>query len=457
MGSRPEHTIDGMSMHFITACLFLTLFILTWVGVGDIVIVSMLGLLLCVAGLAQGDTQTDLWVLVPLLFYNLFSMASSYVTYGNLADGYASIQMIYPVIYLLLSYLDEKQRRSLRCLCVLWAATVAAAGLLEFAWDAAVRGGAGRLGGFLGNPNAMGIFLVIGWFLLYACREKPEQDRLSRSLVYAEPVLLAALALTLSMGSFVAMAAGIAVLFYEKKRQTSLAGALRHAAGLLAKVVLGVGVGLLLYLTGTRTDVPWVCVPLLLYLLAWSVCWKKWELFLEDRARIAAGITAAGVLMTALIILIRPSSYATFAERLEMMRSAFQYLTVNPLLGVGPYRWRYLDRYDGGTYYNTWHIHNVLLHAGVELGLPAMAMLAAVAVRALCRKGHAAGKAGFAAFLVHNMMDTSFFYTGITTLVLLAAGGHSRGKKAVCAGVVRGLFVGAALFFAGNLYFYMTA
>lgn len=347
MGGSLGQTTDRLATHFIVICLFLALFILTWIGVGNIVIVSMLGFLLCIVGLAQGQAQVDLWVLVPLMLYNLLSMASSYAEYGNVTDGYASTQMIYPAIYLVLSYADEGQRRMLHRLCALWAAVTAAAGLGEFIYEAAIRGGAWRLGGLPGNPNAMGIFLVTGWFVLSGCREDQEQDRLSGFLACTEPFLLAVLALTLSMGSFLAMAAGTAVLIYD--------------------------------------------------------------------------------------------------------------LTANPLLGVGPYRWRFLDMYDGGTYYNTWHIHNVLLHVGVELGLAAMIMLAAVAVRFLCKKKDPAVKAGFAAFFLHNMMDTGFFYLGITAMVLLAVGNPRSGGKTVRAGIMRVLFGGLAVFFTYNLYYYITA
>ena len=85
-----------------------------------------------------------------------------------------------------------------------------------------IDGQGGRLGGLLHNPNALGIFLAVGWFAITACLEEGgEEDALSRVLRHLEPLVLAALALTLSMGSFVAMAAGILVLLLEKKRRAS--------------------------------------------------------------------------------------------------------------------------------------------------------------------------------------------------------------------------------------------
>lgn len=457
MGRHLEHMVDKLVMYLIASCLFLSLFILTWIGVGDIAIVSVLGFLLCAVGFVQGSVRMDLWVLVPLILYNLFSMASSYATYGNIVDGYASTQIIYVVLYLVLAYADEKQEYILHRLCAFWAVIVAVAGLCQFIYRTMTGSGSGRLSGILGNANALGIFLVVGWFVLLDCTEDREENRWNNFLLSMEPFLLAALAMTLSMGSFLAMALGIVILFLGKKRQSSLKEMLRYAYNILAKAVLGVGVGLLLYLTGTRTDAPWFCLFLLLYLVALSVCWKKLDYFLKTYVKAAAVIALSGVLVTAVVILIRPSSYATFAERLEMMHSGLKYLTVNPFLGVGPYRWRFLDMYDGGTYYNTWHIHNALLHVGVELGMAAMILLGVIVVRFLCKKNRAALKAGFAAFFFHNMMDTSFFYLGITAMVLLAVGNPQNGGKMVRTGVMRVLFGGMAILFAYNLYYYMIA
>ena len=73
---------------------------------------------------------------------------------------------------------------------------------------------------------------------------------------------------------------------------------------------------------------------------------------------------------------------------------------------------------DGGKYFNTWHIHNQWIHVGAELGLPALSCLAFAAAQFLRRPKTARQKAGFTAFLVHNLIDTSFFYLGITTPVL---------------------------------------
>lgn len=295
----------------------------------------------------------------------------------------------------------------------------------------------------MGNPNAMGIFLVLGWAIALD------------SGSFLEPLLLIGAAMTLSMGSFVAMAAGILVLLADKKRTASWGETVRYGCQLLAKASLGVGTGLLLYLSAARTRVPWVCLLLVAYAGAVLVLWKDLGRFLEAKPRMAALIAALGVLVALAAVLIRPSAVATFAERLEMMASGLHYLTADPLVGVGPFQWRLLDLHDGGKYFNTWHIHNVPLHVGVETGWIAMAALCLAGLRALDRRKPL--RAMTAAFLVHNLLDTSFFYLGVTALVLTAAGCAQEEGHTLGGGGTKVLFALLAGLFAYGLYYTVTA
>lgn len=441
-----ERGLDGLADHYTAGCIVLAQLILTLVGVGNLRTASMLGLILCVIGLVKEAARIDPWILVPLILYNLASMASSCRAYGTITEGYGAFQSLFPVLYLLLMCLEDQERLLVKRLCVFWGGAVAAAGLVQFVMLAAFQDRAGRLGGFLGNPNAMGIFLVVSWFALMACLDHGK-GRTAPFLACLEPLILMTLALTMSMGSFVAMAAGILMLAAEEKRGHSWGEVFHFSCRVLAKAALGVGTGMLLYLAGTRTDAPWICLPLLLYGAGVLVLWQKFDRFLAARPPIAALISAFGAVVALAAVAVRPSSIATFAERLEMMSSALHYLTVNPLLGVGPFQWRLLDLNDGGKYFNTWHIHNVLLHVGVELGWAAAAALAAITVRVYQKKPPA--KAGFTAFCLHNMIDTSFFYLGVTTQMLIAVG--EPGEKRLSGGWLKAVFGLFGAMFAVNL------
>lgn len=446
VGDRLDCLID----HYLVVCIFLSLFILTWVGVGNVPTAAILGLLLCTAGLLQQSAQVDLWILAPLILYNLAGMASSYAIYGNIVEGYGAMQSAFPIVYLLMACLTDQELHLLRQLCSVWAGTVAAAGVIQFIWRAIALGSARRLGGFLGNANAMGIFLVIGWFALIHSVSREESI-----LIHIEPIMLVGLAMTLSMGSFAAMAAGILVVLAAKKKQCSDEETFWYACQILARVSLGMGTGILMYLSAARTGVPWSSLLIFLYSLALIICWRKFRLFLRQYPKVAAVIAAAGLLVAGGIIAIRPSSVATFSERLEMMRNGLGYLAQNPLFGIGPYQWRILNLNDSDKYFNTWHIHNVLLHVGVEFGWIAMAMLILIVVRCCRKKADPWTKAGITAFCVHNMIDTSFFYMGIMALILMTTGDPHNGGKKEGGFVLKIIFGVFAVMFAMDLYYYI--
>ena len=65
-----------------------------------------------------------------------------------------------------------------------------------------------------------------------------------------------------------------------------------------------------------------------------------------------------------------------------------------------------------------------------------MAALAVIVLRHFRKTGAPAA----AAFVVHNLMDTSFFYCGITTLTLVSAGEPHRGGKSLGRAATRVVF-----------------
>lgn len=428
---------------------------MTLLGAGSSLVVGALGVMLCMVGVMQQPGETDLRILLPLIFYNAVSMAAACAAGESIVEGYVSIQAILPVLYLLLACLDSGERCLLRRLCVLWAGGAAAAGILRFT-GLAFYGGAGRLGWPLGNPNALGAFLVLGWFALLNCRG--EQTRGAGPgwgrLPQLEPVILMALALTLSMESFLAMAVGILVLLAGRKgpwRETAL-----YACRVLAKAALGIGSGILLFLAADRTGRPWLCLPVLACGLGAVLCWRRFEAFLETYPQMAALLSGAGALVAGAAVVLRPSSIATFIERLEMMGDGLGYIAEHPLLGVGPYHWRYLNLAGGDKYFNTWFIHNALLHIGVEAGLIAAAALVVVLLR-FCRKKKTAEERGMlAAFFTHNMLDVSFFSPGIAAMFLLSTGEPRLGGKRLGNHLTRFLFGTYAVYFAYTVYRYRT-
>lgn len=444
-----ENKLDFLLNHYIVVCLFLAFFILTFFNTGSVFIVGVLGFALCAIGIVNVPQKVDLRVLIPLIGFILISMASSYATFGSIVRGYASTQMLFPVIYLLMAYLEDKERIVLRRLCAVWIGIVALLCVGDFVLETMSGGSASRMGGIMGNPNAMGIFMVIGWFAL---AQEEEAEGCRAWLHCFKPLVLVALALTLSMGSFLSMAVGLIILFGCQVRKRSWRGAVFYICSLLAELSIGVAIGLLMQIAATRIDARWMCVLLVVYLLVFALYQPKFRRFLQAYKYIGVVITVLGGFAALAAVGMRPSSVATFAERLEMMQNGLGYIMMKPLLGLGPYQWRRYNMFDADKYFDTYHIHNVLLNIGVELGVIAMAMLIIVIVIFYKKKKSPMQNACFTSFVFHNLIDTSFFYMAVPIAVILTDGTPQDGGYCINKVVMRIIFAVFAAIFAYNVY-----
>ena len=440
-----EEQQDNLKNLHVVIVLFLTFFIFTFVGAGSFIIVSLVGLLLCIVGLLQTSVKVDLWILLPLIFYNLISLLSGYRVFGNTLEGLASTQSVFPIVYLLVAYLDGRERKLLKRLCAIWVGVMAAIGIGQFTL-AAFSGTASRLSGLMGNPNAMGAILVLGWFALQSCLLELGEgnSRLKRLLHGLEFITLAALALTLSIGAFGALGVGvIAMHIYGKERISALI-----CRG--AQIIFAGGCGILLYVAGDYTAWPWLCLIICGYILISAWYRELFKEYLVKRKWISGLICLAGVCGVGILVFLRPNAAVTFSERLAMIKNGLGYIGESPFLGIGPYQWRWLNMQDTDLYFNTWHIHNIFVHVGVELGLLALTMLIVTGVRHFCKKEDMAQRGAFFAVLIHNLMDTSFFYIATVPFMMMISAQDEGKARPLGGAIVKGIFSVFFVLFAWN-------
>lgn len=436
--------------------LFVSLVVMTLSGVGTLAIVSILGLAMCVVGLSQSATRIDWWIMAPLLVYVGMNMVSSYAFYHDVVNGYGGVQLVYASMYALSCCLGPNDARRLRQLCALWACIAAALGIIGFAASSFFVS-VTRLAFVVGSPNALGIFLVLGWFALFTCRlDERSSGRLSRILPSLEPVLLVGMTLTLSMGGFVALLVGIIVFLFGELRRRPWREVLGRAFVLLSKITVCIIVGLLMYLSAERADAPVLCAVFVIYVGAMALTWTRFDDFLRRHRVAPKALSVVGVLCVPLAIVMRPSSIATFAERIHMMGNGIGYLGNNPLTGVGPGQWRALNLADADTYFNTNHIHNLFIHAGVEFGILAMLALVVITVRCFLKRYEFAQHGEDAAFLTHVMMDTGFFFLGVTGMFILTANGSTTTVKALPKAGTKALFALLGIAHLGVLATYLA-
>lgn len=430
----------------VALCTMIVIIALSFTGAGNALMVCVMGFMLCVALLTRRSMKLDLWIFIPLLVYILLCGYASLRAYGTLTQGYVCVQAVFLVVYLAVASMDEDEARFLRQAIVAWVALAAVIGIAFFVFDA-FGGVVSRLGWPLGGANALGIYMVIGWFALLGLKGSDVAERILR---HVEPLILVSLALTLSLGSFGALVIAIIVMLLYSKRERTWDAVLADAAVLIVKLVIGVGTGICLYLAPSWGDLPLFNIVTLAYLIALVVFWAQLEAFLRSHMRLTAPLAILGPVVAIVAMLIRGSAPATFFERLDMIQNGIGYLSVNPLFGVGAYQWRVLNMMDGDLYFNTWHIHNSLLHIAVELGVIAALMLLVVAVRFFVKRRDPEQRGAFVAFIVHNMLDTSLFFPAIGSLLMVTAG-SPRTTGALLYGASVKVFAGAFALVLGVL------
>lgn len=430
----------------VALCTMIVIIALSFTGAGNALMVCVMGFMLCVALLTRRSMKLDLWIFIPLLVYILLCGYASLRAYGTLTQGYVCVQAVFLVVYLAVASMDEDEARFLRQAIVAWVALAAVIGIAFFVFDA-FGGVVSRLGWPLGGANALGIYMVIGWFALLGLKGSDVAERILR---HVEPLILVSLALTLSLGSFGALVIAIIVMLLYSKRERTWDAVLADAAVLIVKLVIGVGTGICLYLAPSWGDLPLFNIVTIAYLIALVVFWAQLEAFLRSHMRLTAPLAILGPVVAIVAMLIRGSAPATFFERLDMIQNGIGYLSVNPLFGVGAYQWRVLNMMDGDLYFNTWHIHNSLLHIAVELGVIAALMLLVVAVRFFVKRRDPEQRGAFVAFIVHNMLDTSLFFPAIGSLLMVTAG-SPRTTGALLYGASVKVFAGAFALVLGVL------
>ena len=442
MKEKIERCQNILTEHYLVVLLFLSVVGLVLTGSGSRRLIGLIGCVLCAVAFTKGVVKIDLWGLVPMLIYMAFVAFSSLRVDGNVFNGFFNSQILYPVLYVVLAYLTDGEKLWLRRLCVLWAGFVSAVGILQFVFSS-LAGNVSRLETFLGNPNALASFLMVGWFAVISNEPDQEEKGLVAAILRRiEPLILAALILTLCMGGFLSMIVGFLVLLCQKKCSCTWRELFSYAFRMTGRIILAVGAGFLLYFAMSLTGTRWLCALILLYLLALALLWPMVDRFLRVYRWVGPVVTSTALLMAVPVLLLRTNSTATFTERLQMMENGLGYFFHDPLLGLGPYQWRFYDMADGGLYFNTWYIHNTLIHIGVEVGLIAMATLVIMIYRRYQKGGNELP--GFTAFLFHNMLDVSFFYVGITAMTLFTTTNPNERGRILSRHVTGALF--AAMF-----------
>jgi O-antigen ligase len=299
-----------------------------------------------------------------------------------------------------------------------------------------------RLSEPVGYSNGVGVLAVVGLLVALGLAANVV-DRRARAIAFgAVPLLSAALYLTFSRGSWLALVAGVAVSFLVDEQRPRLLAVVALAAPAAALCIVSAGAGA----TGSRLDIA---------VLAWSVVALGigWALpRLEERARVLARgrrvLGALVVLGVVTVIIGAVEAQRSFSRhpptdgsglerrlfsassngRADYWRVATTEVDDHPLLGGGagsfPRYWELLRPSALGAQ----NAHNLYLETLAELGPVGLALLLAafgvpfVAVRkARGSPAATAATAAFAAFVVHAAVDWDFQLLAVSLAALVCA------------------------------------
>lgn len=399
--------------HYFVVILLFAFIAMLLCGPGNSLIGSMVCVGLSITGLLYKQIRVDLFVFGCMFFCFVWGILSALYHGQDIFTGYVPQWMIYFLVYMLFVSFSDNERAVFERL-LLSIIGLVLTGLILYYFFRSVLDGSSRFDLLIGNANGLGIFLVLVYFVLLA--HNKDQDY----FVYLEPMVLTGLAMTLSMGSFLSFGVGLLYLFLCDCKKLGFLVSLTGFVSRLTRVILCFWIGILFYLSA-GLDILWVSMLVLLVYVLFIALYPKIMHFLDEHIPFCFFFVLWGTVIAGCAVYLRPSSIATFLERIEMMKSGIFYLTQNPLFGVGQYQWRGLDFKDGGVYFNTWCIHNLFLHIGAELGLFAVVCLLALFVYYFFDDSiSATSKAIGLSFFIHSLIDIAFFYESITLFLLFS-------------------------------------
>lgn len=439
--------VQFVNDNYLAICVALAIIALSFVGISAVAPAALIGALLCVIILTKRSMILDLWVFVPLVAYVAIGGFATYAAFGTIAEGYVGVQAVCLAIYLAIASADERESSVMRRLCVGWAVLASCVGIALFVIGE-FMGPVLRLDWPFGNADPLGIFLVVAWFVIPGLSGG---DALSRCLRRGEPALLVALALTLTMTSFAALAVGtIAMLLYSKRGRSWKELSL-YAISTVARLVIGVGAGIVLYGVSLAMPASWVVIAVFALVVAIVAFWPKIIGTLERHAWLGVLLVLLGIVLVIGMFLIRANALARLSERIAMIQSGVDHVIANPLFGMGPFGW-FDYNYGLGLFPSARLIHSTLMSTAVELGVFAAIALVVVAVRFFIKRRDPEQRGGFIAFIVQNMFDLGFFFPAVTGLLMVTVA--TPRKVGVClhgvaprllAAVLLACFVGLAV------------
>ena len=402
--------LERLEKNYLVYTLFIFLIILCLNKTGIYLIISLLGIIATLLCFIKKESKINKTLLYLLIIYNTFCMISSFITTKDPFTGYVGTQLICTMILILLGFLSNKEEQHLKKLSIIFSLTISILGIILFFIDG-FTGNGFRLDILFNNSNVLGIFMVITYFLI--------KDINNQKLKLFTPLIIVTLALTLSIGSIIALIIGVIILTLTKYKKDSFKSKIFYFLEELSNIIIPYIIGILMYISINKLNSLTFSLILIIYLIIYITQYKKIIAFFKLHKKLNIIIFIFSLFMLLILITLRNNFIATFIERIEMIITGINLSLHNPLVGIGPLFFNMTNALSQTKYFNTYYIHNLWIHNSTELGFLAAILLVIIFIKVIKIKKSPESQAGLIATTIHYFMDVGFMYLGITTLLMI--------------------------------------
>ncbi len=267
---------------------------------------------------------------------------------------------------------------------------------------------AGRLQFTFQYANAAGIyFAAIALMMQGICDKK---------LMRFIPVVETALFLTRSIGAVACYFVGLAIAVFVIQK----ADRLKAIAGNFSRISISAIFVVMLYLSIFKIKTSVLAAFILGVLL--FLCWYYEETDYFIKKFKINYLFAAGLVLIAVYFLFSNRMHQgaqTFTERLVQIIDGLRVVKSNPVFGIGPGNWQYMQEKWKSAQYTAQIIHSSFIQIAVDAGIPAFLLAAALIIYKF-KKVRLNGylKAAAIAILLHSILDFSLKFLSIDLVLI---------------------------------------
>lgn len=330
--------------------------------------------------------------------------------------------MIYPIFYLLLSSIENEEKRYLYLGIIISGIVVAYLGIFAYVGVIQLNGLVSnkRLQGVLQYANATAIILSAAILTLKLFENKINEkinSKLEEKLKWTKPAMIIALQLTMSFGGIICYWIGILIYSLLQSKQNKIK---TLATEILEFSIFGIITASIFISVNVVKNGALSFVFAMTACAIGVICNNIKFKFTINKFLCSLSCVLGMVEIIAILLFRGKEALETFSERMVHSIDGAKAVLSNPILGIGPGRWSsekiMWQSYD----YRAQIIHNSYVQIAVDAGIIAIIVIFIIIgiwLKISIKRDWKT--ASTMCLLLHGIIDLSFYFTGIGLAIII--------------------------------------